>query len=295
MSSTEDPPRWSSATSGLPDHLVVGLEEARGVAPGPEQMARMRSGLGPILALGAAATVGGAAATLAAADAAAKGSIALGQVGAASGASSVGWGVVGAKVGALLVVLGGVTGVAWVLASRHEELSGSGEATRAPQGQAVGGKSAPMRSPQAGVPLSVASPLPEAPAPAEPLAPPQPAQAPPRIGPSDASGTHSAGEKAGHSPGNSGLLPEARVLGKARGLLQASPAEALRLCRQHQTEFPKGVLAQEREVIATEALVHLGRLSEARQRVVRFRKTFSGSPHLPKLEALVSTQQPLTQ
>ena len=74
-------------------------------------------------------------------------------------------------------------------------------------------------------------------------------------------------------------LSEATLLEQARRALSSSPSSALLLANQHRARFPNGVLTQEREVIAIEALRRLHRGSEADQRATGFSKAFPGSAH----------------
>ena len=87
-------------------------------------------------------------------------------------------------------------------------------------------------------------------------------------------------------PASSGSgLPEDRLLEKARAALRREPALSLALTREHQQRFAGGVLTQEREVIAIEALRRLGRTAEADRRTERFEQRYPGSAHLRKLDA----------
>jgi hypothetical protein len=74
-------------------------------------------------------------------------------------------------------------------------------------------------------------------------------------------------------------LSEAALLEQARRVLSSSPSSALLLANQHRARFPNGVLTQEREVIAIEALRRMHRSSEAEQRAAGFSKAFPGSAH----------------
>jgi hypothetical protein len=80
-------------------------------------------------------------------------------------------------------------------------------------------------------------------------------------------------------------IPEDQLLEQARSALRSDPARALSLARQHQVEFPRGALSQEREVIAIEALRRLGRTDEAARRTERFERLFPQSAHQRKLDA----------
>lgn len=77
---------------------------------------------------------------------------------------------------------------------------------------------------------------------------------------------------------------EAELLERARRALASSPARALALTEQDRTRFPAGVLAQEREVIAIEALKRLGRSDEAARRAADFARRYPGSAYRKKLD-----------
>jgi hypothetical protein len=78
---------------------------------------------------------------------------------------------------------------------------------------------------------------------------------------------------------------EAELLERARRLLGSNPSGALELAQQHRARFRGGVLAQEREVIAIEALRKLGRQAEADARADAFERSFPNSAHRRKLES----------
>lgn len=67
----------------------------------------------------------------------------------------------------------------------------------------------------------------------------------------------------------------------------SSPEVALATAERHLARFPGSPMAQEREVIAVEALVKLGRLDAARTRAERFRAQWPTSTHLVRLETLL--------
>jgi hypothetical protein len=62
---------------------------------------------------------------------------------------------------------------------------------------------------------------------------------------------------------NGGLSGEARLLEAARASLSSSPAQALALTEEHARIYPLGQLGAERELIAIDALLRLGRRGEA--------------------------------
>ena len=95
----------------------------------------------------------------------------------------------------------------------------------------------------------------------------------------------------------SALAPPARqdetttgiaILEDSQDALQSNPARALAQVNRHAARFPHSALAQEREVIAIEALLRLGRSDEARLRAARFEQSYPTSAHVPRIEALIT-------
>jgi hypothetical protein len=80
---------------------------------------------------------------------------------------------------------------------------------------------------------------------------------------------------------------EIALLDRARSEVAARPAEALRVLDEHRAGFPHGTLEQEREVLAIEALVRLGRRSEARARGDAFGRAFPTSAHRRRIAVLL--------
>jgi len=66
------------------------------------------------------------------------------------------------------------------------------------------------------------------------------------------------------------LRAETVQLARVRRALESSPAEALRLAREGQRQFPQGVFAEERQALEVFALDRLGRRAEARAAATRF-------------------------
>jgi hypothetical protein len=81
---------------------------------------------------------------------------------------------------------------------------------------------------------------------------------------------------------------EVELLERARAALKNNPQYALSLTAEHKLRFPGGALAQEREVIAIEALKRLGREDQASLRSDEFSKNYPGSAHRRKLDAGVT-------
>jgi len=80
---------------------------------------------------------------------------------------------------------------------------------------------------------------------------------------------------------------EFSLLRSAQQTLKADPLQALELCAAHTTRFPSGAMVQEREMIAIEALLRLGRVQQAEARASTFRRLFPGSAHAARLEHLL--------
>ena len=74
-----------------------------------------------------------------------------------------------------------------------------------------------------------------------------------------------------------------------RAMRDGQLARALEITSEHRRAHPNGVLVQEREVIAIEALVRLGREAEARAAADRFRAAFPTSGHLLRVDSLLRT------
>lgn len=113
---------------------------------------------------------------------------------------------------------------------------------------------------------------------------------------SAASPVHSAGRAASSAAhfervadgaaGAPGPAEEVALLARARAALEADPGKALALTSNHARTFARGVLAQEREVIAIDALLRLGRRPEARARADRFHRLYPESTHGRRVDVL---------
>jgi hypothetical protein len=85
------------------------------------------------------------------------------------------------------------------------------------------------------------------------------------------------------SPGESELA----LLDRARSRVSRDPASAMRALDEHRARFPGGVFAQEREVLAIEALVRLGRRPDAKARADAFARDFPTSAHRRRIAVLL--------
>jgi hypothetical protein len=156
-------------------------------------------------------------------------------------------------------------------------------------GAAVGTMNAALREPKVEervvyvdrappAPSAPTPPLPTAkgsePVPVEtlPLAPPPPSAPEPQQG---------AGER---------LAAESAVLDVARAALAAGDgAHALQAVDRHAASFPRGLLTEEREALGIRALESLGRTTEARARLSRFRVRYPESLFLPAIESALKS------
>lgn len=92
-----------------------------------------------------------------------------------------------------------------------------------------------------------------------------------------------------HAPVGAGVAAppsEIALLRDARLALPSSPALALGLTEQHSALYPRGALAQERELIAITALSRLGRHAAVLSRAQRFAADFPGSPYRKQVAEL---------
>jgi type IV secretory pathway VirB10-like protein len=119
----------------------------------------------------------------------------------------------------------------------------------------------------------------EAPVPAPVASEPAPAAEPPSAPPSAAERSAPRAER------RSNAELEADLLERARAALRSNPAHAYALTSEHKLRFPGGVLAQEREVIAIDALRRLGKNDQAALRADSFAKSYPSSAHRHKLDA----------
>ena len=94
-------------------------------------------------------------------------------------------------------------------------------------------------------------------------------------------------DEADRDPRFAQLGAEMRLLGRARELLAEHPAEAVGLLDQHRRLHPDGVLREEREAFAIEALVMLEHVAEAERRYYEFLRDFPRSDFQGRLEELM--------
>ncbi|HEY7375943.1 MAG TPA: outer membrane protein assembly factor BamD [Polyangia bacterium] len=259
MSTVRDPARLV-ADASVTDAERTLLRHGIDIAPPPGAEARVWQGLAG--ALGAAA-IGGAAAT---ADASTK-------TVTAAATKVTGAGLTAAKIVVLVAALAGlaVIGAKLLTSANH------------------------ARPPAAAPPIAGAEPA-AVPAPA---AAPPPAELPPPVEPVEIEPAPRASVKKVRAPARpAGVAPappssagrlreETTLIRDARqALRQGDAARALRLLDECRRLFPAGVLQQERERLAIEALTKSGRGAEASARAAAFLRKYPDSPHAAEIRAL---------
>lgn len=190
-------------------------------------------------------------------------------VGAAAGLSTLGKVAI---AGAL--VLGGV--VAWVGLRGPDP-----EPVQAPTvGQAS--VEAPVQT-EAPTPLPTPTAVPEAPKPAAAVVPPMPEEeVEPALGepePEAHPKKHKASHKKAEPPSVEDVRAEASLVDRAKRSLAGAPSMALELTDEAKRDFPNGMLVEEREAIAVQALAKLGRTEQAKQRGERFLSRYARGAH----------------
>jgi hypothetical protein len=257
MSTVRDPARLvvdASAPNSERELLRHGVD----MAPPPGAEARVWKGLAG--AIGAAALGG-----VAAADASTKTAAAATKV--------AGAGLTGAKVVAVAAVVAGFAAVGGYL------LIAAGK----PRPAAVVARAAVPPVPAPPPPPVPAIGATESPADAPPAAADELTPQPP---PARKIAIHPA--RPGAASSSAGRLrEETTMIRDARqALRQGDAARALRLLDECRRLFPGGVLQQERELLAIEALVKSGRTAQASARAAAFLRRYPDSPHAGEIRGL---------
>lgn len=234
-------------------------------------VARARERLELRLGLGAVGAVGAGAAATAdeVASTSNAGAKAAGESAFTAGAKTVSRGVLGA-VAATTFVMGIATG--WV-ASRTLERTEASDVRASSSPAATTFDAPPPRPNVASIDEPPTSPSPVAP----PISPASPSSVSPsaltsRVGPSSIAVDTSKEERA--------LLDQAR-----RAVNEGDGERALVLVETHAKNFPRGALAEERDVLRIQALAAVGQAERARTAVEAFRKKYPASPFLPAVES----------
>jgi hypothetical protein len=92
------------------------------------------------------------------------------------------------------------------------------------------------------------------------------------------------------APEGADPMAELLLLEEAHRALASEPRRTLEATATHARRFPRGQYAQEREVLAIEALLALQRVSGARTRAERFLARYPDSSHARRVRALLAAQ-----
>jgi hypothetical protein len=116
-------------------------------------------------------------------------------------------------------------------------------------------------------------------------APSQPAAASPTNAPAAVAGpTVPSGRSLSTPLGVDASASELKLLTHARRVVRSAPHRALALTREHAKHYPSGLFAEEREVVAIDALHALGQHAAAAKRARRFARAYPMSVHRGRLE-----------
>jgi len=271
---TDDPRRWAEDPEA-PEGLAGALREAREELPSEEQIAAVATKLGPLLGGGGGAGGGGA-------------------EGLGSGSAGAGAAVAGLSSGTKVVIflLGGTLIIAslgtWaVIEDRRArpvqwpvdagEIVPDGGATPVANGGVDGSTEGELGAEEelgTGTETGTGT----------------------GTGAGTGSGERGTGNgERGTGNGERGTETETEteapselsLLREAQDVLVADPGRALGLADEHVRLYPAGALAQEREVLAVDALLRLGRREAAEARASRFRAAHPGSSQIRRLDRLL--------
>ena len=288
--SEHDPKRLRDGASELSSLLEAGRNEM----PSDRQMLMLAVKIGVLGGLGGAGAAGAGGAGAGGAGAGGAGAGGAGGAGAGAaagiaGGKAVAGAVTAAKAGLAVKVIGAiavasVAGAGAIAVSRpHVETSApvglvASEAPRGSADASASGNTMALASASAGEGSGKIEPVAELDAGPTPSA--VSAKVPPRV---------SATNLASAETRDEGPEAEVKLVQRAQDALRSSrPAEALALCNDHAKRFPNGMVTQECEVIAVEALVKTGRKDEARKRADRFKARFPGSAAIRRLDVLLN-------
>jgi hypothetical protein len=87
-------------------------------------------------------------------------------------------------------------------------------------------------------------------------------------------------------------VAELALLERARRILAADPARTLALTDEHRRSFRPGLFAEERELLAIEALVKLKQQAGAAQRARAFSRSHPNSVHARRLQLILQGEAP---
>jgi hypothetical protein len=151
----------------------------------------------------------------------------------------------------------------------------------------------PLQTPQLPTPPTVTAPVPAAGAFAAEESEPHPSATATHIARThrrehDTVHRASISVQAEPAPTDSSRTDEFALLRAARQALEDHPQRALAISEEHARRFPVGMLAQERETIAVEALAKLGRTAQAQTRARAFLAAHPESPYKNRIDAALA-------
>jgi hypothetical protein len=272
MTAGREPERWLSADDDVANRLRPVLPMARGAGPSASEHARMWNSLSARLP--SVAAEGGAQATT---------TTSVSRI----AAKPSWWWVVG--TGVVATLFGFATAVFLTRAT-----------PAAPPRPPMAASAAPRPAPSPGPPGLASSPdarAAEQPSPASgaqarerPVVQPERSAARPRKPASPAAPRSVAIAAPTPTAAGVGAAPvdlgaELDLLARARRVVASEPGRALQLTAEHAQRFHDGVLTQEREVLAIDALSRLGHRDLAAARARRFIERYPDSAHRVRLAA----------
>jgi len=247
--SDQDPPRLSDLGDSENDFLRDAIEDSKRDLPDETRLAAIALKLGPGILGGAAAAGGGGGAAAGAGAAKASVAPAAAKIGAMSASMKL------ATAVAVTVAIGGSAVVV------PKMISPSTSAVTVAPTTNTTSSGASSSSPTTNLALPPAS---ASVAPPSPFASMKPLVIPPR-NPDD----------------------EVKAIEQAQDALKTDPDYALAQCDDDAKLFPNGQHAEDREVIAIDALTRLGRMPEAKARAKKFHADFPNSPAWPRVQHLI--------
>ncbi|MEO7113774.1 MAG: hypothetical protein ABI183_25265 [Polyangiaceae bacterium] len=248
--SEQDPPRLSDLGDGDNDFLRDAIEESKRDLPDETRLAAIALKLGPGILGGAAAAGGGG------------GGVAAGGAGAAKASAAP----IAAKITAMSAGMKLATAIGVTVMIGGGAIVGQKIATSSTSAVTVAPTTTAMTSSAVGSVSAFNFALPPASASAAPT--PFPSMKPLVIPP--------------RNPDE-----ETKALEQAQDALKTDPEYALSQCDDDAKFFPNGMLVQEREVIAIDALTRLGRMPEAKARAKKFATDYPDSAQLPRVQKLI--------
>jgi hypothetical protein len=257
----QDPKRWLDSDAQGDGALRDLLDAGRAERPSAAQLGALAKRLGPPFD-GPGSGGGGGGGTTSGVPAA-----------AASGLTTV-----GVAAAAILVLCG-----LWAWQSRSENEASAHAQRRAP---IEAGRVEPRPPPPAAAAEPAQAPEPQL---VTPQAVPPGVVPGPRREPVHAPAAKRA-QRPALAPNDAGA--ELELIERANRQLRDAPAQALVTIAEHEQRFPASQFAQERELIAIEALIATGQREPARVRGERFLARYPASSHARKVRALIATAAP---